>query len=204
MELDYKKRNYVKRKRSVNESAKLIANVLRKLNENNGVPINDEEINDVAANYAKTIEATCWSRKAKYSDEEFQILTQEKTTELCNTLLRQSQIPNESLSMALNNKVKTKPKLNIKKNIKINKILSPNISDLITPLKPFKIEQRLNKIDTKLFNDDNCSINSVPTLQSDISNPILTNSEPSNDEIFDSLWGPNSNQNSNFVAINYK
>jgi len=89
------KRNYVKRKRSINECTKQIFGALKVIHSSTGRRTSEQELNEMATQYAKSIEASCWSRKAKYSDEEFQAITREKTNELCNTLYRSSGVMKE-------------------------------------------------------------------------------------------------------------
>ena len=85
-----KKRNYVKRKRSLSESTKIILSTLQLINSNSPNPVDNNELTNIAINHAKAIEATCWSRRAKFSDEIFQTIIRTKTTELCQTLLSSS------------------------------------------------------------------------------------------------------------------
>lgn len=85
-----KKRNYVKRKRSLSESTKIILSTLQVINSSSPNPLDNNELTRIAINHAKAIEATCWSRRAKFSDEIFQTIIRSKTTELCQTLLSSS------------------------------------------------------------------------------------------------------------------
>lgn len=87
-----KKRNYVKRKRSLSESTKIILTTLQAINANSPHPLDNNELTHIAINHAKAIEATCWSRRAKFSDEIFQTIIRSKTAELCQTLLSSSYV----------------------------------------------------------------------------------------------------------------
>ncbi|OHT01248.1 hypothetical protein TRFO_31996 [Tritrichomonas foetus] len=85
--INNRKRNYVKRKRSLNESMKIILSTLQAINANSINPIDSSEITHRALSHAKAIEAACWSRRAKFSDDVFQSIVRTKTMELCRTLI---------------------------------------------------------------------------------------------------------------------
>ena len=83
-----KKRNYVKKKQSVNDSMKMILSTLQSLNWANGSPLSEQELIMTAKHHAQSIQAMCWSRRARFSDAVFQAITRQKTVELCNTLVK--------------------------------------------------------------------------------------------------------------------
>lgn len=96
-----RKRNYVKKKQSVFESMKLILNTLRSLNATTIHPISDEVLIASANHHAQSIQAMCWSRRAKFSDAMFQAITRQKTIELCNILIQQARDKDLSSILAL-------------------------------------------------------------------------------------------------------
>ena len=83
-----KKRNYVKKKQSVNDSMKMILSTLQSLNWANGSPMSEQELITTANHHAQSIQAMCWSRRARFSDAVFQAITRQKTVELCNILVK--------------------------------------------------------------------------------------------------------------------
>lgn len=102
MNREAKKRNYVKRKRSLTESTRFILTTLQTINANSPHPLDNNELTRQATNHAKTIEASCWSRRAKFSDEIFQTIIRSKTMELCQTLLNASNVSALSALTSLN------------------------------------------------------------------------------------------------------
>ena len=207
------KRNYVKRKRSINECTKQIFNTLTLIQSKKGQNINEKNLNDLAIQYAKTIEASCWSRKAKYSDDEFQIITKEKTNELCTTLLRNSGLNFDSNSINMIYNFQTFNQIistnNIQQNIKygshseeeeekivpsdinLNFVSNSKIDPLLSiPIKHFppSLQNPIKNINNILnISDNNFNKSSSQILLPSVSKLINQN----NDEIFSLLWKPN-------------
>ena len=87
MEVERKKRNYVKRKRSLDECTKTILQTLQSINQRSSSPSEINNLKAIAFNHAKTIEAACWSRRAKLSNQVFTQIVRAKTMELCKQLI---------------------------------------------------------------------------------------------------------------------
>jgi hypothetical protein len=85
------KRNYIRRKKCLKESASLVLSTLRFINSTLPAPRSIEEMDRLAAQHAATIEAVCWDpRTSKLTDSLYQKLMVSKTRELCAALICQS------------------------------------------------------------------------------------------------------------------
>ena len=81
-------RNYIRRKRCLNESIQIIEktlNCLANLRKDN--LIKKEEISKLAKAHANEVEAACWAPRLKMSDDDYQNRMSTKTKELCLVLI---------------------------------------------------------------------------------------------------------------------
>jgi len=66
---------------------KEIEKTLLQLYQQRGESHNEQEIRNVAIQYAKSIEAACWSPRSSMTDERYKAIVSTKTVELCRALL---------------------------------------------------------------------------------------------------------------------
>ena len=90
MNLQTNKRNYIRRKKYLNECAEQIKGTLEFIAYARGEAINEEHINKIASIHAEGIEAACWSPHTRISSDNYQALMSSKTKELCRIILKQS------------------------------------------------------------------------------------------------------------------
>ncbi|OHT01161.1 hypothetical protein TRFO_01787 [Tritrichomonas foetus] len=175
------KRNYVKRKRSLDECAKTIMQTLQTINIRSRSPVDLNELKILALNHAKAIEAACWSRRAKLSNQVFTQIVRAKTMELCKQLL-----------------LKSSPPLPSTVSTSINSIGINNSSKIGNGSKKFDDERGFNSS----TNDD--SINHVGTIaanQSLNNGCILMNSLPPGNIIKSVSNMPNIGANYENIAV---
>lgn len=86
-------KSYIRRKRCLHESSRIIQNTMRAITSSLGRPMSDAELLEFSTAKAREIEASCWSPRLKLSDKEYQKKTEEKTQQLCEILIRQNNIP---------------------------------------------------------------------------------------------------------------
>ncbi|KAK8891196.1 hypothetical protein M9Y10_028402 [Tritrichomonas musculus] len=86
-------KSYIRRKRCLHESSRIIQNTMRAINSSTGRQMTDAELLEFSTNLARKIEASCWSPRLKISDKEYQKKTEEKTQQLCDSLIRQNNLP---------------------------------------------------------------------------------------------------------------
>ena len=84
------KRNYIRRKKYLNECADQIKGTLEFIAYARGETIVEEHITKVAFMHAEGIEAACWSPHTRISSDNYQALMSSKTKELCRIILKQS------------------------------------------------------------------------------------------------------------------
>jgi hypothetical protein len=85
------KRNYIRRKKCLNDSASLLKSTLSFINRTQGTQMPLTELDRVSRNHAASIEAACWDpRTNTMTDELYQNLMAQKTRQLCLTLILQS------------------------------------------------------------------------------------------------------------------
>jgi len=225
MEGNGSKRNYVKRKRSIKESTMQIASVLQVIVDKTGGFSSPEDIKKKASEYAQSIEASCWSRKAKYSDDEFQALTKEKTNELIKSLIYQSGLSEECFNISCGHERRSPIEINqmkeyapLKKSSYIQSShISENSSDSLLPESASSQElvpQEIKSVPIKLI-PNNILTERLPgkfdffppfsTHNNHAENIIIPGkvvpSEPSNEDLFNSLWTPASNQRNRLSFI---
>ena len=86
MEHEKPRRTYIRRKKALNESIKLIQNTLLKISLLSQQKMSDREVLSQAASFANSIEAQCWSPRLQMSDEEYRNIIMNKTEQICTTL----------------------------------------------------------------------------------------------------------------------
>jgi hypothetical protein len=86
-------RNYVKRKRHLNESVDLIKRTLECLASVRGEPMNSAEISRQALARALEIEAACWNSLRRPANEEYNRVMMAKTREVCMALITNAIAP---------------------------------------------------------------------------------------------------------------
>jgi hypothetical protein len=85
------KRNYIRRKKCLNDSASLLKSTLSFINRTQGTQMSLAQLDRVARNHAASIQAACWDpRTNTMTDELYQNLMAQKTRQLCLTLILQS------------------------------------------------------------------------------------------------------------------
>jgi hypothetical protein len=85
------KRNYIRRKKCLNDSATLVKSTLSFISRARGTPMSLPELDRVAEGHAMPIEAVCWDpRTNTMTDEIYQSLMAQKTRQLCLHLIFQS------------------------------------------------------------------------------------------------------------------
>lgn len=65
-------KSYIRRKRCLHESSRIIQNTMRAINSSTGRQMTDAELLEFSTNLARKIEASCWSPRLKISDKEYQ------------------------------------------------------------------------------------------------------------------------------------
>ena len=94
-------RLYIRRKRCLKESQKLIYETLCSIVAMKGQEVNSIQLSQEALEHATAIEASCWSPRLHISDEEFHQLTIKKTQDLCYILIQRSCQPHSYTPIAL-------------------------------------------------------------------------------------------------------
>lgn len=87
-------KSYVRRKHCFNDSVKHIQSTLKNMAMVSGQAVQEQTLLLQAQEYAKQIQALCWSPRNKLHDEEYQKLSIIKTQELCVQLMKNFKIPN--------------------------------------------------------------------------------------------------------------
>ena len=95
------KRNYIRKKKFLNDSISQICNTLKLIKTSLNQNISDVEIQKEALIHAQAIEATCWSPHLRHTEESYQYIMATKTNELCIAIAQQRIPP--SLLKPLNN-----------------------------------------------------------------------------------------------------
>ncbi|EAY14160.1 hypothetical protein TVAG_372930 [Trichomonas vaginalis G3] len=85
---DLPRRNYIRRKRCLNESINIIEKTLLCLSSIRKDKIDKSELTKFAKAHANEVEAACWTPRMKMSDEDYQNLMTTKTKELCLVLIK--------------------------------------------------------------------------------------------------------------------
>ena len=88
-----KKRNYIKRKKFLNDNIERIKKTLIFVKMMTNIPINDQEIDKKALLHAQSIEAACWSPHQKLTAKEYEEISAFKANELCHAITKKY-IPN--------------------------------------------------------------------------------------------------------------
>ena len=83
---DPQKRNYIRRKKYLNESSDKIKATLDRISCSTQESINENQNKRLATEYAQTIEAACWFPHSTLSSDSYRSLMQSKTKELCQAL----------------------------------------------------------------------------------------------------------------------
>ena len=86
---DSSKRNYIRRKKYMNDSYEKIRKTLDFINLAAKLKLSEQEISKKAMTHAQAIEAACWSPHLRLTASEYEDLTAIKTTELCRALTKQ-------------------------------------------------------------------------------------------------------------------
>jgi hypothetical protein len=82
------KRNYIRRKKSLNDSTALIKSTLCFISMSQGTGMSPFALNRVARHHANTIEAACWDpHLSDITDDSYRRLVLTKTNQLCAALL---------------------------------------------------------------------------------------------------------------------
>jgi hypothetical protein len=87
------KRNYIRRKKYLDESVSQIRTTLEFIGTASREPPDLSELSKLALRYAEGIDAACWSPRPRPTAEVYQQLISAKTAELCRALIAQA-IPN--------------------------------------------------------------------------------------------------------------
>ena len=83
------KRNYIRRKKYLNDSVTQICSTLRIIRSALHEDTPDAEIQKSALHHAQAIEAACWSPHSRLTEDEYQMIMCAKTRELCLALAKQ-------------------------------------------------------------------------------------------------------------------
>jgi hypothetical protein len=81
------RRNYVRRKQFLNESVDLLKKTLECLASSRGELPNPSEISQQALARALEIEAACWTRLARPTNEDYHRMITDKTKDVCRALI---------------------------------------------------------------------------------------------------------------------
>lgn len=84
--IENKPRNYVKKKKSLNECFEKIKKTLEDIRNDHSVTFSDEEIEKIARESTQSVEAACWSPQTHITQRQYQKFTEKKTKEVCNAL----------------------------------------------------------------------------------------------------------------------
>lgn len=82
------KRNYIRRKKYLQDCISQIKATLEFIHLARGETVNPNELQKQAMDHAKAIEAVCWSPHSRLSAESYQKLMSAKTQELCRTIIK--------------------------------------------------------------------------------------------------------------------
>ena len=85
---DSPRRNYIRRKRCLNESIDIIEKTLQIIYQFRKENVDKNEISKRARAHANEVEAACWAPRMKMSDDDYQSLMETKTKELCLVLVK--------------------------------------------------------------------------------------------------------------------
>lgn len=85
---DSPRRNYIRRKKCLNESINIIEKTLLCLSSIRKDKIDKSELTKLAKAHANEVEAACWTPRMKMSDDDYQNLMNSKTKELCLVLIK--------------------------------------------------------------------------------------------------------------------
>ena len=110
------KRNYIRRKKYLQDCISQIKATLEFIHLARGETVNPNELQKQAMDHAKAIEAVCWSPHSRLSAESYQKLMSAKTQELCRTIIKKllpsfdlSQLQKLSSTLTLPERPKTPP-----------------------------------------------------------------------------------------------
>ncbi|KAH0789015.1 hypothetical protein GPJ56_007091 [Histomonas meleagridis] len=84
------KRNYIRRKKYLNDCITQVKATLELVNIARGEKVNIAENQKLALAHAQAIEAVCWSPHSRLSADGYQKLMNAKTNELCRTIIKKS------------------------------------------------------------------------------------------------------------------
>jgi hypothetical protein len=88
------KRNYIRRKKCLHDSASVLRSTLDFINRTRGVTMSQAEVDRLALHHANSIEAVCWDpRTNTMTDDVYHTLMTQKTRQLCLTLIFQNVPP---------------------------------------------------------------------------------------------------------------
>ena len=90
------KRNYIRRKKYLNESVEQIKSTLDFIAFARNEKVSEEQVRKLALLHAESIEAACWSPHTRLSSDNYQTLMSTKTRELCRVILKKA-LPNFDL-----------------------------------------------------------------------------------------------------------
>ena len=90
---------YIRRKRCLNENAKLIQSTMRAISIAKGKQMSENELIEYSTRRAREIEASCWSPRLKISDKDYQDIARLKTQQLCQALIKQCQAENSNIKL---------------------------------------------------------------------------------------------------------
>jgi hypothetical protein len=94
------KRNYIRRKKCLNDSFSLVRTTLNFINTTLGVDESSDGLDRRARDHASAIEAVCWDpRTSKLTDDIYQKLMVSKTRELCLALISQNLSPGSAVQI---------------------------------------------------------------------------------------------------------
>ena len=85
---DSPRRNYIRRKRCLNESISMIEKTLICIFKIRKEQVDKNEITKMAKSHASEVEAACWAPRMKMSDDDYQNLMETRTKELCLVLIK--------------------------------------------------------------------------------------------------------------------
>lgn len=150
---DNLKRNYVRRKKYLNDSYETIKQTLEFIRIAGKLELTDEEIHKQAIEHAQAIEAACWNPHLRLTAKEYEDITSHKTKDLCYALT-QKYIPT-LVAQTLKQQIPRQPILNPPSDAPEIKspqvLLSPKVEMPPKPLNPspsFPIPVSINRPQT--------------------------------------------------------
>ena len=164
---DSLKRNYIRRKKYFNESFEQIKNTLDRIASSLSQEPKEDHNRKLAQEYAQSVEAACWSPHSQLSSEEYRLLMNSKTQELCRVLMSQN-LPNFDLKEMQRPPPNPIPIISNK----TRNISSKSITQTIPLNVPSTVNQPLPTPQFSMFeNQDSSSFTTSQNLYDDIFNP---------------------------------